>query len=411
MNQSGDGSESPVRSSSAHREFLAAETTRLLDGARAAASPDGAFAWLDDDSRPDDSRPRELWITARMTHLFSIGQLLGREGDGELADSGIRGLRNVFADLESGGWFASVDSIGGVEPAKRAYDHAFVVLAASSATIAGRPGGRELLTDALAVIEQHFWDEADGALVDVWSADWSELEPYRGGNANMHAVEALLAATDATGDTVWAQHAARIVHRLVLTEAAEHGWRVPEHHDSSWRVLRDYNIDRPRDPFRPYGVTPGHGLEWARMLLQLNTVVPDPAYLPAARQLFATAVADAWSDAQPGLAYTTDWSGVPVVRERFHWVLCEAIGAAATLAEVTGDAEYDDWYARWWELARERFIDLPRGGWIHELDELGRPSIGTWEGKPDWYHAAQITLIPRLPVGASLAGSVIAVSR
>jgi sulfoquinovose isomerase len=399
-----------LRHDADHLRFLAAETHRLLDGARAAAAPDGAFTWLDDLCRPDDSRPRELWITARMTHVFSLGHLLGRDGDAAMADCGLRGLRAVFADRESGGWFPTVGDEGPLDIHKQAYDHVFVVLAASSATIAARPGARELLDEALEVLEHRFWDEEAGALVDVWDRSWSQLEPYRGGNANMHGVEALLAAADATGDSVWARRAARIVHRLILGEARQHAWRVPEHHDAGWRVLPEYNIDQPGHPFRPYGVTPGHGLEWSRMLLHLNCLVPDEAYLEAARALFDRAVSDAWSDDLPGLAYTTDWEGVPVVRERFHWVLCEGIGAAAVLAKVTNDPTYDAWYARWWDLARERFIDLPRGGWVHELDEFGRPSEGTWQGKPDWYHATQATLLPRLPLTASLA-SAIAVSR
>jgi sulfoquinovose isomerase len=400
------GAGSSLRGDPEHLTFLSGETDRLLDGARAAASPDGAFAWLNELCRPDDSRPRELWITARMTHLFSLGHLLGREGDAEMADSGLKGLRTVFSDHESGGWFPTVGAHGPLDTHKQAYDHVFVVLAASSATIADRPGARELLDEALEVLTQHFWDEDAGALVDVWDRGWTELEPYRGGNANMHGVEALLTVADATGDIVWAERAGRIVQRLILDESRDHGWRVPEHHDANWRVLPDYNVDLPRHPFRPYGVTPGHGLEWSRMLLQLNTLCPDDALPQAARALFDTAVRDAWSDTRPGLAYTTDWDGIPVVRERFHWVLCEAIGAAAALAQVSDDPRYDEWYTRWWDLARERFIDLRRGGWVHELDELGHPSSGTWQGKPDWYHAAQATLLPRLPVTASLAGAL-----
>jgi mannose/cellobiose epimerase-like protein (N-acyl-D-glucosamine 2-epimerase family) len=176
-------------------------------------------------------------------------------------------------------------------------------------------------------------------------------------------------------------------------------------------VLPDYNRDQPRHPFRPYGVTPGHGLEWARLLLHLNSVLPDERYVEAALGLFDTAVRDAWSEAAPGLAYTTDWDGVPVVRERFHWVLCEAIGAAATLAEVTGLERYDEWYARFWALAEERFIDRARGSWVHELDEAGVRSTGTWTGKPDVYHAVQATIIPRVPLTASLASGVLALSR
>ena len=31
------------------------------------------------------------------------------------------------------------------------------------------------------------------------------------------------------------------------------------------------------------------------------------------------------------VVYTVDFEGTPVVRERMHWVVCEAIGAAASL--------------------------------------------------------------------------------
>jgi len=221
----------------------------------------------------------------------------------------------------------------------------------------------------------------------------------------------MLAAADATGDAEWVDRAASVADRLVLDEARTHGWRVPEHHDEHWRVVRDYNADRTDDPFRPYGTTPGHGLEWARLLMHLNTRRPDSRYVDAARHLFATAVADAWSDERPGLAYTTDWDGTPLVRERFHWVLCEAIGAAAVLADVTGEETYDDWYERFWTLAQQRFVDHRRGGWVHELDEDGRVSRRTWSGKPDTYHAVQACLLPRIPLTASVASGVAALRR
>ena len=79
------------------------------------------------------------------------------------------------------------------------------MLAAASA------GDDELLGEALEVLEPHFWDESAGALVDVWNRDWSELEAYRGANANMHGVEAMLA----TGDPLWRERAVRVTQRLV----------------------------------------------------------------------------------------------------------------------------------------------------------------------------------------------------
>jgi mannose/cellobiose epimerase-like protein (N-acyl-D-glucosamine 2-epimerase family) len=94
------------------------------------------------------------------------------------------------------------------------------------------------------------------------------------------------------------------------------------------------------------------------------------------------------------------------VTDRLHWVVAEAIGAAATLHAVTGEDEYERWYRRGWDFAAEHLIDREHGSWHHELDDALRPSERTWSGKPDVYHAIQATLIPRLPPWPSLAGAL-----
>ena len=53
--------------------------------------------------------------------------------------------------------------------------------------------------------------------------------PYRGANANMHMVEAYLAAADAGADPVWRQRALRITERIVHRVARGAGWLLPEH--------------------------------------------------------------------------------------------------------------------------------------------------------------------------------------
>src|SRR5213592_5229301 len=62
--------------SRSHRDWLASETTRLLEFARGARVEDG-FGYLDANGAPDADRARELWITTRMTHVFALGELLG----------------------------------------------------------------------------------------------------------------------------------------------------------------------------------------------------------------------------------------------------------------------------------------------------------------------------------------------
>ena len=300
---------------------------------------------------------------------------------------------------------------GSHEPGKVCYAHAFVILAASSALLAGRPGAKELLDDALATYDRHFWDDQTGLAVDTWNTEFTELDPYRGLNANMHTTEAFLAVADATGDNAYRVRAGRIIDH-VLGWAKHNEWRIPEHFGSDWSVDLEFNADKKDDQFKPYGATPGHGIEWARLITQwalssfANREGAKP-YVEAAEQLFARAVADGWTaDGTVGLAYTTDWNGKPVVTDRMHWTLAESLNTSATLLAATGKEEYRDWYATFAQYVDEHVIDHKGGSWFHQLDKDNNVIGTVWPGKSDLYHAFQSTLIPFLDPAVSIATAV-----
>ena len=392
------------------RRALADHRRMLVEFAAGSAHPAGGFAWLDGAGRARLDRPVETWITCRMTHVFALASMQGVDRAAGLMDHGVAALLDRLHDVELGGWYAAVDAGGPRVSDKRAYEHAFVVLAAASAATTGHDGGRALLDDALEVFERRFWDEGQGLLVEVWDRSWSVLEDYRGINANMHGVEALLAAHDATGDPVWLSRAARVTERVVHGFARAHEWRLPEHYSSDWQARLDYNRDEPAHPFRPFGVTVGHLMEWARLALHLRTALGDdaPAHLlPDARAMFGRAVSDGWhADGADGFVYTTDFTGTPVVRGRLHWVVCEGIAAAWALADVTGEKSYRDWYDRLWAYADAHLVDHELGSWRHELDPDNRPAESVWSGKPDVYHAYQAALLPELGPITSFAGAL-----
>lgn len=388
---------------STHRAWLQHEAERLLAFAVASPQQGGGGAYLDADGAPEAGRPTETWITCRMVHSYALGHLMGIPGSRPLAERAMSGLTGALRDAEHGGWFHTAAADG----AKQAYDHAFVVLAGSSATVAGLEGGRELLDEALRILDQRFWDEEYGLVADAAEQDWSATDPYRGINANMHSVEAMLAAADATGDARWLDRARRIAE-FACGQAAAHGWRLPEHFNEQWEPQLEYNADQPEDPFRPYGATVGHGLEWARLFLHLEAALQQQGdtWLDAAKSLYERAVSDGWArDGADGFVYTTDWEGTPVVRSRMHWVLAEAIAMSTVLAAVTGDARHEDDVARWWAYADRYLVDHTHGSWHHELDADNRPAAGTWSGKPDVYHAYQAALLADLPVAGSFAGA------
>ncbi|WP_103062443.1 AGE family epimerase/isomerase [Actinomyces qiguomingii] len=403
-----------------HNRWLAAETHALLRYARAAKVPAG-FGWIGTDGVVDTSHPVELWITGRMTFAFSLGALLGIPGCRRYVDHGVRALSRVMRDYKHGGWYSAVrhelDAEGHGIPVdpdarKECYQHAFVLLAAATATAANRPGAHELLRDAMEIQNRYWWDDTYGLPIESYAADFTRPEDYRGINAAMHTVEAYLATADVTGDTTWLVRAVQIIDYAVNIQARAHDWRLPEHYDTKWKPRLDYNRDVPAHPFRPYGVTPGHGLEWSRLTVQARAALiarslPTPDWMmEAAEQLFDRARTDGWRvDGAPGFVYTTDFDGRPIVHERMHWVVCEGVSAAAAirralLAAGRGEMDvehYEHCYRSWLDYAEEFLIASP-GVWTHELNQANELSTRTWEGHPDIYHALQMTLAARMPV-------------
>ncbi len=395
-----------------NQEFLQDVRAGLLSFGHQFPSPGGSSYYLGDDGTPLKDRNRETWITSRMAHVYSIGSMLGHEGSEALADAALKGLRGELHDDQNGGWYAGLTKDNEIVPTKQCYAHAFVILAASSGVLAGREGAEELLKDALALYDLRFWNEKEGLSCDTWNTEFTELDSYRGLNANMHTVEAFLAAADVTGDEKYRVRAGRIIDR-VLIWAKDNNWRIPEHFSSDWVPDLECNKDRPDDQFKPYGATPGHGIEWARLITQwaLSTYKEDKAgatsYIEAAEKLYNRAVSDAWNaDGAPGICYTTDWNGKPVVHDRMHWTLAEAINASAVLHRVTGKEKYAADYAEFMKYLDEKVLDHVNGSWFHQLDRENNLLETVWPGKSDIYHALQATLIPYYDPSLSIAVAV-----
>ena len=384
-----------------NKAFVREIRNNLLSFGHCFPSPGGGSYYLGDDGTPWRDRPRETWITSRMCHVYSLGTMLGHEGSEELADAALRGLTGELHDDEHGGWYAGIAADGSILPTKQCYAHAFVILAASSALLAGRPGAKDLLKDALTVYDRFFWDENIGLSVDTWNTEFSELDEYRGINANMHSVEAFLAVADTTGNANYTFRAGRIITHIVEW-ARENEWRIPEHFSSDWKPDLDCNKDKPDDQFKPYGATPGHGIEWARLITQWamssygsadNENAKD--YIRIAEKLYCRAIDDAWNvDGAPGICYTTGWDGKPIVHDHMHWTLAEAINTSAVLFRVTGNERYKNEYAMFMQYLDEKVLDHKNGSWFHQLDEHNNLLTTVWPGKSDLYHAIQATMIP-----------------
>jgi len=395
-----------------NEEFLRGLRDNLLEFGHRFPSPGGGSYYLGDDGTPWTERPRETWITSRMCHVYSIGEMLGHKGSKQLAQTALKGLLGELHDKENGGWYAGLTADNQVLPNKACYAHAFVILAGTSAVLADIPGGKELLNDALAVYDKYFWDEKIGLSVDTWNTEFTELDTYRGLNANMHSVEAFLAVADAINDEKYRTRAGRIIDNVVEW-AGNNNWRIPEHYASDWTPDLECNKEKPDDQFKPYGATPGHGIEWARLITQWATASFDnesslKKYISIAENLYNRAVSDAWdADGAPGICYTTGWDGKPIVHDRMHWTLAEAINTSAVLYRATGKDKYSSDYATFMEYLDKYVVDYVNGSWFHQLDRNNKLLTTVWPGKSDIYHALQATLIPyNNEIGVSIAKAI-----
>ena len=127
-----------------NRDFLQGIRDGLLAFGHRFPSPGGSAYYLGDDGTPWIEKSREAYVTCRMAHVYSIGSFLGHEGSGELVDAALRGLRGELRDKANGGWYEGLKADGSILPGKQCYAHAFVILAATSAYLAGREGAGEL---------------------------------------------------------------------------------------------------------------------------------------------------------------------------------------------------------------------------------------------------------------------------
>lgn len=408
-----------------HNRWLSACLQDLLDYGRKSEVKTG-FACLDRNGEVDLEQPIQLYLTARMVHVFSLGVLLGVPGCRRLVEHGIRCLNQYFRDPDNGGWFDAVehelDQDGKAIPYKgrddkRSYSHAFLLLGAASATAADRIGAHELMQEAIRDNDLHWWDQEAGMVCESFNRDYSVCEDYRGLNSNMHMVEAYMLVAQVTNDSRWTERAIRILERVARV-SREYNWRIPEHYDSDWQPLLGYNRDNPQETHRAYGSDVGHSFMFSRLMLEARAMLKNtnkevPEWLSeAATEIFERAREDAWRrDGAPGFVFTVDWEGKPIIRDRQAWVQFEAIGAAVTMLRAAqqdgASAEvvdhYEHCYRAWLDFAYEHF--LVRGGRIvHRLSPENQPlDLENQKLRDSVYHAVQAVLLPRLPLSPVFA--------
>ncbi|HIK89278.1 MAG TPA: AGE family epimerase/isomerase [Dehalococcoidia bacterium] len=336
-----------------------------------------------DDGSIYDATTKHLVGTCRFIYVFATAAtMLEKPEYLEAARRGVKFLLNHHRQ-PNGGYAWVLDGLAINDATNHCYGHAFVLLAYATALKAGITEAAEPLAETFDLMERHFWRPNDQLYVDEITPNLSTVDPYRGQNANMHTCEAMIAAFEATDDKRYIDRATTLAKRVCVDLAGQSNGMVWEHFKEDWSINWEYNIDDPKNLFRPYGYLVGHWTEWAKLLLILEEHNPEDWMLPQAKRLFDAAVDQGWDDENGGFNYSISpvidagrasalglpaGGGEVIDTDRYYWVLSETIAAAGLLAERTGEQTYWDWYDRTWEWSLANLVDQQHGGWYRILD-------------------------------------------
>lgn len=370
-------------------EFLTGHIRSILDfyESRVVDPSGGFFQTFRDDGTVYDPGLRHLVSSTRF--VFNYGMAHRLHGDARYRDWALHGLQFLQErHRQPQGHFAWELRDNEVTDGRAmAYGHAFVLLATSSAFRAGIEEARPLIGEIWDFLERHFWDADAGAYADERDSSLQILSPYRGQNANMHLCEALIAAFEATGEKRYFERAVALAEKFAGDIAGLGDGLIWEHYTIGWQPDFDYNRDRPDDLFKPWGYQPGHQVEWAKLLLQLEAHEPSDWMVERAALLYRNAMDKGWDDEFGGLVYGFAPDGAFCDAHKYFWVQAEAFAAAWRLFRVTGEQHYLDDYRRLWQWSWNHLVDHRHGAWFRIRNRDGSPvdDLKSPPGKTDYH--------------------------
>jgi mannose-6-phosphate isomerase len=212
----------------------------------------GFFEALSLDTKTCSADFRRLRVVARQIYVFSEAHRTGSLGAAEAVRIGLRFLERHAMHPEGGyAWRFDLDHRA-IDLTRDLYDHAFVLLALSSAT-AVEPA-EKLRPEALHLldwIEREFPHPQGGYLESL-----PHSTPRRQ-NPHMHLLEALLVAYEAFGDARFIECAHQLVGVFALRLFDAETGALPEYFDEALRPVRNGGV---------FLVEPGHHCEWVWLL-------------------------------------------------------------------------------------------------------------------------------------------------
>jgi mannose/cellobiose epimerase-like protein (N-acyl-D-glucosamine 2-epimerase family) len=316
---------------------------------------------LHQDGRADRLAPRRVFVQARQIYCFAKAAEIGWYPQGR--EIALRGLEHLLSKAKSPdgrpGFVHRLSHDGSVlDPRRDTYDHAFVLLALSSVYALQRDAQVRAEIDALCAYLDSALRSPHGGFLEGSPASMPRRQ-----NPQMHLFEAMIAAFDATHDTVF-QNRAGDFFALFLANL----------YDKQKQVLGEYFED-DWSRIEPVSVEPGHQAEWVWLLKGFERITG----CPTARfrgELLASALR--YRDEATGCLVDEGTAAGEIKRHsRRLWPQTEIAKAWIAQAEAGEVGAADQARVALSCLERHYLSHPVMGGWYDQFDREGHSLIPT----------------------------------
>lgn len=322
------------------------------------------------DGAPDSAAIRRVRVQFRQIYVYAAADLLGlHPGGADIALAAFDRIRqDAWAADGQPGWAHLLNPDRTVLDGRRdAYDQAFALFA-----MAWLWRAKPTAEVASAIAETlAFVDDGLSARSGGW---WERAGEDDGGdgdlrrqNPHMHALEAMLALYEATGERAYLDRAREIYH---LFAARFYDWPsavVIEYFDADWR----------RAPDAHQRIEPGHMAEWVYLIREYERLTGEPV-AQIADPLFAKTIELGLDESGRFLLDELTPDGRPSKPGRRLWPQTERLKAALTQYRAHGDeALRQDAAQALADLRGEYLSGVVAGGWRDAFDGAGAPAAET----------------------------------
>jgi mannose/cellobiose epimerase-like protein (N-acyl-D-glucosamine 2-epimerase family) len=311
--------------------------------------------------RADRLAPRRVFVQARQIYCFAKAAKIGWYPQGR--EIALKALEHLLSRAKSPdgkpGFVHTLTDDGSVlDPRRDSYDHAFVLLALSTVYALDRDAQVRAEIDALCAYIDGQLRSPHGGVIEGCPA----LTPRRQ-NPQMHLFEAMIAAFDATHDTVF-QNRAGDFFALFLANL----------YDQRTKVLGEYFED-DWSRIEPISVEPGHQAEWVWLLKGFERITGCPTGRFRA-ELLASALR--YRDEATGCLVDEGNAAGEIKRySRRCWPQTEIAKAWIAQAESGETGAANEARAALARLERHYLRHPVAGGWFDQFDREGNSLMST----------------------------------